>query len=234
MRRIIATAGVMAIAGLGFVGPVGAAVEVDPDLAEHLEFMVEEERLAHELYTLFAQEYPEASIFASIARSEARHMDAVARQLDLRGLGDPGEGRTPGDYATDELDELYDSWSEEGLVNLEAALQVGIDLEEADIADLEAALDDPATAPVERVFTALLRGSEHHLAAFTSALEDGGDCAGCTGEPNAKAMAKRAGGAGNPWEGNRGHGNGRGDGWPPDADRYQKGTPRYPAEEPTD
>ncbi|MDX5399002.1 MAG: DUF2202 domain-containing protein, partial [Actinomycetes bacterium] len=143
MRRIVATAGAIAVAGLGFVGPAGAAVEVHPDLAGHLEFMVEEERLAHELYTLFDNEYPEASIFASIARSEERHMEAVARQLDLRGLDDPGEGLKPGDYAVDELDELYATWSAQGLEGVEAALQVGIDLEEADIADLEEALGDP-------------------------------------------------------------------------------------------
>lgn len=231
MRRIIATAGVIAVAGLGFVGPAGAAVEVDPDLAGHLEFMVEEERLAHELYTLFANEYPEASIFASIARSEERHMEAVARQLDLRGLDDPGEGLEPGDYAVDELDELYATWSAQGLEGVEAALQVGIDLEEADIADLEEALGDPSTQPVERVFSALLAGSRHHLQAFTSALEDG--CSDCLGEPGQKVTAKReAWGRG--WQGDqrRGHGNGRGDA-PADPDRYQKGTPRYPAGEPT-
>jgi hypothetical protein len=229
MRRIIATAGVIAVAGLGFVGPAGAAVEVDPDLAEHLEFMVEEERLAHELYTLFASEYP--SIFAGIARSEERHMEAVARQLDLRGMDDPGEGLEPGDYAVDELDELYATWSAQGLESVEAALQVGIDLEEADIADLEEALGDPSTEPVERVFSALLAGSRRHLQAFTSALE--GDCADCLGEPKKMTAKREAWGRG--WQGDerRGHGNGRGDGWPADPDRYQKGTPRYPAGEPT-
>ncbi|MGM0385286.1 MAG: DUF2202 domain-containing protein [Actinomycetota bacterium] len=233
MRRIIATAGVIAIAGLGFGGPASAAVEVE-GLTEHLEFMVEEERLAHELYTLFAEEYPEASIFGSIARSEQRHMDAVARQLELRGLDDPGEGLEPGDYAVDELDDLYTTWSAEGLGSLEAALQVGIDLEEADIADLETALADPSTEPVTRLFSALLAGSRHHLQAFTAALED--DCNGCLGEPGQKMTAKREARGGGPGQGDRGrgHGNGRGDGWPPDADRYQKGTPRYPAVEPTD
>lgn len=231
MRRIIATAGVIAVAGLGFVGPAGAAVEVDPDLAGNLEFMVEEERLAHELYTLFANEYPEASIFASIARSEERHMEAVARQLDLRGLDDPGEGLEPGDYAVDELDELYATWSVQGLEGVEAALQVGIDLEKADIADLEEALGDPSTQPVERVLSALLAGSRHHLRAFTTALE--GDCSDCLGEPGQKAAAKREAWGGG-WQGDqrRGHGNGRGDA-PADPDRYQKGTPRYPAGEPT-
>lgn len=233
MRRIITTAAVLAVSGLGFVGPAGAAVEVDPGLAEHLEFMAEEERLAHELYTLLAAEYPESSIFRNIARSEQRHMEAVARQLDRYGLADPGAGLEPGDYAFAELDGLYGTWSAAGRESLDAALQVGIDLEAADIADLESALGDPATAPAERVFSALLTGSEHHLAAFTSAKENGGECTECESAP--KMLAKRD--ARGPVQGEmrqgRFHGNGRGDGWPPDPDRYSKGTPRYPGGEPT-
>lgn len=124
-------------------------------------------------YTLFAEQYPDARIFERIAASEQQHTDAVARQLDVRGLDNPGESLGAGDYAFDELDALYATWSAQGLESLEAALQVGVDLETADIADLEAALADPSTAPVERVFSALLAGSENHLAAFSSAVENG-------------------------------------------------------------
>ena len=172
MKKMITAAGVVVMAGLGLAAPAGAA-EADPGLVHHLEFMVEEERLAHDLYTLFAEQYPDARIFERIAASEQQHTAAVARQLDVRGLDNPGESLGAGDYAFDELDALYATWSAQGLESLEAALQVGVDLETADIADLEAALADPSTAPVERVFSALLAGSENHLAAFSSAVENG-------------------------------------------------------------
>lgn len=112
--------------------------------------MREEERLARDLYTLFAARYPDATVFATIAKSEQRHVDAVGRQLDTRGLEDPSDGLDAGAYAYDELDELYAGWSAQG-ATLEGALQAAVDLEEADIADLERILGLDSSDPVERV-----------------------------------------------------------------------------------
>lgn len=207
----LAAAGVVAIT-FGSVGPASAAGlstpavvlagEVDQELAENLQFMREEERLAHELYTLLAEQYPEAGVFANIARSEARHMAAVGRQLDRYDLADLGADLAPGDYAFDALDELYDTWSEDGLVSLDLAIQVGIDLETADIADLERILGLDSSDPAERTLSALLAGSESHLAAFTSAMENDGVCTECDGDQSQKALAKREAWA-NGWQGDQ-------------------------------
>ena len=50
-------------------------------------------------------------------------------------------------------------------------LQVGIALEERDIADLTAMIEDSSVADVDAVLSRLLAASEHHLAAFTAAAE---------------------------------------------------------------
>jgi len=184
-----AAAGVVAVTTFGAVamasaveGPLPLAITAtatDPQLADDLTFMREEERLARDLYTLFAERYPSATVFANIARSEDRHFTAVGRQLDRFGIEDPSDGRAAGDYAVSELDELYDSLATQG-ETLEGALKAGIAIEEEDISDLEAVLARASSEPAERTFTALLAASRNHLKAFTTALENGGvcDCAG--------------------------------------------------------
>lgn len=193
-RRIVTSAAVGALALAGFAVPASAAVlgaAVDDELADTLAFMREEERLAHDVYTLFAEKYPEATVFGTIATSEQRHADAVLRQLDRNGLEDPSEGLEPGDYAFADLDEMYAALVAQG-TSLEGALQAGIAIEEEDIADLERILADDSSDPVSRVYEALLAGSGNHLAAFTSALENGGVCTAC-----GEAGPGRVPGAGN-------------------------------------
>ena len=70
-------------------------------LAENLAFSREEERLARDLYQLFADTYDQARPFSNIVKSEQRHFDAVGTLLKTYGLDDPSEGRAPGSYAED-------------------------------------------------------------------------------------------------------------------------------------
>lgn len=67
---------------------------------------------------------------------------------------------------------MYDDMVAQGSESLNEAAQVGIAIEELDIADLQAAIDAGQPADIERVFSNLLNGSQRHLAAFT-ALADG-------------------------------------------------------------
>lgn len=170
----------MAYAADGSVPTAITATATDPQLVEDLQFMREEERLAGDLYQLFAERYPEATVFANIARSEDQHATAVGRQLTNFGIEDPSAGLEPGDYYFDELDELYATLATQG-ETLDGAIKAGIAVEEEDIADLKAALARESSDPVERTFGALLAGSENHLKAFTTALENGGVC-DCTGD----------------------------------------------------
>jgi len=61
---------------------------------------------------------------------------------------------------------------EMGEQSLADALKVGAAIEEIDILDLEEALEFVQDPSVQRVYENLLKGSENHLRAFTSTLEN--------------------------------------------------------------
>ncbi|MGB5745724.1 MAG: DUF2202 domain-containing protein [Desulfobacterales bacterium] len=54
--------------------------------------------------------------------------------------------------------------------NLTSALEVGVKIEEMDIADIERMLDETDKADIERVLSNLLDGSKNHLDAFNTQL----------------------------------------------------------------
>ena len=150
---------------------VAVATAVDPALAEQLRFTREEERMARDLYAALALEHDGARPMSRITLSEQRHFDQVGMLLERYGVADPSEGLEPGSYAFPELQSLYDGWLAEGLESLDAAYQVGIELEERDIADLQAMIQSTDQADVRTVLERLLVGSQHHLAAYTMASE---------------------------------------------------------------
>jgi hypothetical protein len=51
------------------------------------------------------------------------------------------------------------------------ALRVGAAIEEIDILDLQEYLDQTDSADIQQVYSSLLQGSENHLRAFVSVLE---------------------------------------------------------------
>jgi hypothetical protein len=57
----------------------------DAPLDERLAFMLSEEKLARDLYLELGERYPHRT-FQNIPKSEQRHMDAVVRLLEARGL----------------------------------------------------------------------------------------------------------------------------------------------------
>ena len=129
--------------------------------------------MSRELYSLFADEYDGARPFSNITRSEQRHYDAIGRLLTRYGAKDPAAGKPAGVYTSPEVQRLYDTWKAQGLKSQQAALQVGVDLEKRDIADLERLIARTTAPDVKQVYTHLLAGSRNHLAAFTNALDGG-------------------------------------------------------------
>lgn len=151
-----------------------AAVAQDGTLAADLAFSRDEERMARDLYTLFGQTY-DAPVFDRIAASEQQHFDAVGTLMARYDVADPAAGQPAGTYATAQVQALYDRWKAQGLESLDAALAVGVALEQADIADLQDMIARTTQPDVRQVLTRLLTASQHHLAAFT---DGGGACAG--------------------------------------------------------
>lgn len=151
-----------------------AASSINDEVKADLVFMVQEERLAEDVYAYIADKYDVAAPFTNIARSEQQHQDAVSVLLERYALTDPSAGMEPGTYADAHLQELYDQLVAQADISLAEAYKVGIAIEEVDIVDLEKALaKDGVPADVAVVYERLTAGSENHLAAFTKAADGG-------------------------------------------------------------
>ena len=135
--------------------------EQEADLAN----MVQEEKLAYDLYTAFAEQTG-VRVFERIAQSEAKHMAAVRTLLERYGLEDPTATLDAGEFVDAGLAARYGELLAQGSVSLEEALAVGRAVEIDDIAELDAALDGLTAADVARVYENLRAASERHLAAF--------------------------------------------------------------------
>ena len=141
-------------------------------------YMREEEKFARDVYKTLFDEYG-TSIFENIRNSEQRHMDALENLIIKYGLQDPVINDTAGAFSNPDFSSLYIDLVAAGMESYCGALQVGIDIEELDIEDIETALngdDEGVVEPVEapdviRVLTNLLNGSYNHLNAFNSQSE---------------------------------------------------------------
>ncbi|TFD54061.1 DUF2202 domain-containing protein [Cryobacterium frigoriphilum] len=127
--------------------------------------MAAEEKLAHDLYIAFADQY-DAKVFTRVASAETKHLDAVSMLLERYDVTDPTVGLAAGVFSTDVTQDLYDTLLAEGSVNLDAALEAARTAEELDIADLTAATEGVTAPDVLAVYENLLNGSERHLVAF--------------------------------------------------------------------
>ncbi len=155
---------------------VPAAVEEESSEggdAEGIRFMLEEEKLARDVYLTLGDLWG-LRIFANIAAAEQRHMDAVLTLVESYGLVDQIQVGSVGDFAAEELQILHDDLVDLGSQSVESALEVGAIIEEVDIIDLEAYLTATDADDVITVYENLLRGSRNHLRAFVSQLEAAG------------------------------------------------------------
>ena len=133
-------------------------------------FMREEEKLARDVYLYLYEIYP-LRPFLNISKSEQAHMDAIKYLIDTYELVDPVDENPPGVFQNEELQELYNELIEKGSKSREEALKVGALIEEVDITDLQAELEETAkNEDVIRVFTNLCAASENHLRAFVRVL----------------------------------------------------------------
>lgn len=184
--RTVAVLAVAALAGGGLWGfnaaqaadpspapaPSAATRVADETLVKNARYMREEERMARDLYQAFADAHGSDTAFARIAKAEQRHFDAIGRILTRYGIEDLSAGKEAGKYAEPKLQKEYDRLLAQGKESLAKAYQAGIEVEKADIADLDDVIKQTTAPDAKRVFENLRNGSLHHLDAFT-ALADG-------------------------------------------------------------
>ena len=174
MKKITraAVAGIAALAiGAGTAPALAQTTALTEEDATTLQFMREEERMARELYQEFAEMYDGARPFSNVTTSEQCHFDAVGQLLERYEVEDPSAGLAPGTCAFPEVQELYDGWLAQGSASVEAAYQVGVDLETRDIADLQEAIDATGEESLDTAYAHLKAGSEKHLAAYQNAVD---------------------------------------------------------------
>ena len=168
MRTKALTSATVALAaaavGVGLLAAAPASA-ADRETVEMLTFMVQEEKMARDLYLEFADEYG-ARQFTNIARSEQKHMDAVRVLLDRYNIADPTQGDAIGEFDNAQIQALYDDLYAKGMESLAKAAKVGITVEKVDIADINDMLEDKPAADITTVLKNLKAGSSNHLGAF--------------------------------------------------------------------
>lgn len=136
-----------------------------------LAFMREEEKLAHDVYTLLATLWGgNTKIFGNIAVSESTHTEAVRQLLVRYTLIDPAATTAPGIFQNTVLQALYTQLATEGALTLVNALKVGAAIEEIDMIDINTALLKIDNQDIRLVYENLLKGSRNHLRSFAKTL----------------------------------------------------------------
>ena len=133
--------------------------------ASGLQYLIEEEKLAGDVYELALAEYGDR-VFSRIAVSEDTHVEAVRALLVRYDVSDPTVGNAAGEFTERSLQGLYDQFAQRVQTSRSEAVAVGILIEETDIVDLGELLEMAPPAGVEEVAENLLEGSLNHLAAF--------------------------------------------------------------------
>ena len=136
---------------------------------EGLVFMIEEEKVARDVYTHLYNTHG-VRIFSNIARAEQKHMDALQILIDRYELEAPLTLGEVGIFENDELQELHDELIVKGDLSVTEALRVGITIEEVDIADLEDILNATVPQDFSMIYENLLRGSYNRINAFKRKL----------------------------------------------------------------
>lgn len=148
---------------------MAATTVLTDDERAGLLYMVEEEKLAHDVYATLGDVWG-LQIFENISGSETTHMARLQDVLDAHGIADPTEGLGIGEFTDPTFTAIYDQLVERGRTSVTEALAVGAEIEELDIVDLDARAAGTEVAVIDAVYAELRSGSENHLRAFTRSL----------------------------------------------------------------
>jgi hypothetical protein len=147
--------------------------ELTEEQVATLRHMRDEEKLARDVYRTLAETWGAPS-FEHIAAAEQQHLDYMTMLAERYGLTDlmaPAADDSGGVFADEAFTALYQQLTERGATSLEEAMAVGALIEELDIADLYAALED-APPDIAAVYQNMAKGSRNHLRTFHGHLVD--------------------------------------------------------------
>ncbi|MPL55123.1 hypothetical protein SDC9_00590 [bioreactor metagenome] len=136
--------------------------------ASSLLFMLEEEKLAHDVYTFLYSNW-ETRPFANIKESEKVHMQKVQELLDQNKIS--YEILPEGKFKNQNLQKLYNDLTAKGKVSEIEALKAGATIEDVDIYDLQRLTKETQNQDIANVYKFLECASRNHLRAFSRNLE---------------------------------------------------------------
>ncbi len=149
----------------------GTATQLSPVAEEALVYMVQEEKLARDVYLTLAKTYPTIPVFSNIADSEQTHVNAVMGLLEKYGI--KVELGPVGEFPNKTFTDLYEKLVSMGSKNVTEALKVGCMIEELDIKDLHEWIEKVQNYPdIVKVFEFLMMGSRNHLRSFYWTLKN--------------------------------------------------------------
>lgn len=137
-------------------------------LAADLKYLIEEEKLAHDVYSALYEIWG-SRVFANILESETSHQDQVLAIMNSYDVADPRLS-AEGEFVNSELQEVYDQLIAKGSKSLTDAFEVGVVIEELDIKDLTEMVQGVSQSDVVAMMQRLISASENHLAAFQRQL----------------------------------------------------------------
>lgn len=136
--------------------------------SEDMQYLVEEEKLARDVYSYFGDKYGSRP-FLNIQKSEQRHLEMMIQMLEKNNV--PYKiSDEPGVFYNEELQALYDKLISQGGTSELVAFEVGKLIEEKDISDLKKAIRHTTDKTNIEIYRNLLRASENHLQAFDRQL----------------------------------------------------------------
>jgi hypothetical protein len=143
--------------------------ELDNSEKEGLLYMIEEEKLARDVYITFYQKWGLKN-FNNISSSEQTHVNAIKSLINKYSLSNPIDGKAIGKFVNQDLQKLYNMLIEDGSKSVVNALKVGALIEEVDIVDLKKYINETDKKDIKLVYTNLMEGSKNHLRSFVSVL----------------------------------------------------------------
>jgi len=150
------------------------AVNISDTEKHELLFLLEEEKLARDVYEYNYSKYNQ-SIFNNISSSEAKHMNEVASLLTSFNISyDYIDLNKRGEFINTELQELYDQLVGLSDTSYVMGLTVGATIEYLDIKDLADLKNVTTNSSILDVADKLQCGSRNHMRSFTSTLPDEG------------------------------------------------------------
>ena len=146
--------------------PAASAATLTSTQKAKLQYLIEEEKLARDVYTYLAANVTTRK-FSSIVKSEQTHMDQIATLLTTYKVANPTLNKSAGVFTNTTLAKLYKSLTIQGKASSLEAFNVGVTIEKMDIGDLESIRKLFTQADVLAAIDLLDQGSQNHLAAFS-------------------------------------------------------------------